>query len=507
MAATSLIFTIIFRIWQLHYSFSLWDEGYLWYGIQRVAQGEVPMRDFMAYDPARYYIYAALAAMFGGHGLLDLRLGITLVQAIAVFAGLWVVVAATQRRNIIYWLLIVATLSAWMQPYSKPLDFLLCALLVAALSYLAQRPNRTGHLLAGLCVGLAAVLGRDHGIYGVVASVGVMLWHAIRPGEGIGLIKGFTIWALGVIIGFTPMLLMMALVPGFALTMWESIRLMFEYGSTNIARPVPWPWLINPMAPLPETIRTITTGLFFIAVIAFCVIAVAWVVAQRIRHRPTPPVLVGAAFMAVPYAHYAFSRADTFHLVISMYPVMIACLVILGTKPARICYPLVAILCAVSLWTLAPMQTAWQCERNRKCVNTEISGDVFTIDPQTAADIALLHTLAAKYALNGRPFVAVPFWPGAYAVLDRPSPLWEIYPLFPRSAAFEQAEIARMKVANPGFAVIVNANLDGREDFRFQNTHKLTYQYIVDHFDRVDDPAHPNYEIFKSRDNAHDPGT
>lgn len=153
------------------------------------------------------------------------------------------------------------------------------------------------------------------------------------------------------------------------------------------------------------------------------------------------------------------------------------------------------------------MQTAWQCERNRKCVNTEISGDVFTIDPQTAADIALLHTLAAQYAPNGRPFVAVPFWPGAYAVLNRRSPLWEIYPLFPRSAAFEQDEIARMKLANPGFAVIVNANLDEREDFKFQNTHKLTYQYVIDHFDRVDDPAHPNYEIFKSRDNAHAPGT
>src|SRR5205814_8324787 len=119
---------------------------------------------------------------------------------------------------------------------------------------------------------------------------------------------------------------------------------------------------------------------------------------------------------------------------------------------------------------------------------------------QTARDIRLLRDLARLYAQDGRPFFATPFFPGAYAVLERNSPVWEIYATVPRSAAFEEAEIERLKKASPGF-VIINYGISFSQLnlHPFQQTHERLYRYVTEHFDRIDDPSYPMYEIFSVR--------
>lgn len=77
--------------------------------------------------------------------------------------------------------------------------------------------------------------------------------------------------------------------------------------------------------------------------------------------------------------------------------------------------------------------------------------------------------------------------------------MWEIYPLFPRSQAFEEKEIERIKAAQPAFAIIEDVPLDEREELRFKNSHPLTYRYIVESFEAVPQSANSAYQIFKAR--------
>jgi hypothetical protein len=114
--------------------------------------------------------------------------------------------------------------------------------------------------------------------------------------------------------------------------------------------------------------------------------------------------------------------------------------------------------------------------------------------------LAALNKLAEQFAPGERTFIAAPFWPGAYAALGRKSPMWGIYvSLFPPSVAFQQAEIERIKAANPGFVVIDDRFLDRRDDLRFRNTHPIIDQYIRDHFEPLDGYSRSAFRVYRSK--------
>jgi hypothetical protein len=486
--------------WQGSAEFSLWDEGFLWYGAQRVMLGEVPIRDFMSYDPGRYYWSAALMGLWGNNGIMALRGAVAVFQAMGLSAGLYLIARTETKWNTPYLLLSAVVLVAWMFPRHKLFDISLSIFLIGALASVVQSPTSRRYFLAGLCVGLVAVFGRNHGIYGAAGSVGVMLWLRLRRTDGPGLIKGFMTWLAGVSAGYLPVILMVLFVPGFAGAFWESIRFLFEVKATNLPLPVPWPWLVDfATVPAGEAIRRVLTGLFFMGTLVFGALSLLWIVGRRLQNRRVHPALVAASFLALPYAHDAYSRADVNHLAQSIFPMLIGCLVLLSSQSAKVRWTLALMLGVASLWVMSVFQPGWQCHVSKSCVNVVISRDSLQVDPQTARDVSLLRQLAANFAPDGQSFVTVPFWPGAYALLERKAPMWEIYPLFPRSAVFEHAEIARIEAARPGFALILDLPLDGQDSLRFRNTHPLTYRYIVDSFIPLPASPGPIYQIYKAK--------
>jgi hypothetical protein len=112
-----------------------------------------------------------------------------------------------------------------------------------------------------------------------------------------------------------------------------------------------------------------------------------------------------------------------------------------------------------------------------------------------------LRGTADQYAPAGRSFVVTPLWPGAYALLKRKSPMWEIYALFPRGEEFQRQEIGRIRAAKPGFVLILDVAADGRDDLRFRNTHPLIEQFVRDNFDAMTIAGWPPevYQFYRSR--------
>src|SRR3990167_962131 len=94
---------LILFLWEGHQGFDLWDEGFLWYGAQRTLLGEVPIRDFMAYDPGRYYWSAAFMALWGDNGILALRAAAAVFQALGVFIGLVLLLRTSRSERWLFW--------------------------------------------------------------------------------------------------------------------------------------------------------------------------------------------------------------------------------------------------------------------------------------------------------------------------------------------------------------------------------------------------------------------
>lgn len=482
--------------------FNLWDEGFLWYGVQRVLQGEVPIRDYMAYDPGRYYWSAALLSIIGKDDIMSLRAVVAIFQALGLFVGLLLIAQAEKQKNrasILFWILSALTLAIWMFPRHKLFDISVSIMLIGALTFLIRNPTPRRYLIAGVAIGLAAVFGRNHGLYGATGSLGVIAWLSIQKDDNPGFLKGAALWGAGVAIGFLPIILMALFTPGFLSAFIYSIRLLFEQNSTNLPLPIPWPWTVEvTKLPADLAIRPILIGFYFVSTLVFGAIAIAWIVYRRIIGLPVPPAFAASAFLALPYAHFAFSRADIGHLAQGIYPTIIGLFVILATARPLTKWAFSGFLFITSLAVMFSVHPGWQYFVSKQFVSVNIDGRNLQIDPGTANDIELLRKLSSQTP-EGHSLVVTPFWPGAYALLNRKSPMWEIYALFPKSPAFENTEIDRIKASNPSTVIILDIALDGREELRFKNTHPQTYKYIIENFDLTPTPSNPAYLIYTAR--------
>lgn len=476
--------SVVWFLLTWRYDLDLADEGFYWYGAQRVALGEVPIRDFMAYDIGRYYWASAFMHWLGQDGLFVARLSAAVYQCVGTLIGVYLSLLALQRDGRVRWIfavLVALILTAFVTPYYKSYDHATSIMIVGICVLLLKTTNRGAWLFAGICLGLAAIVGRNHGVYGAVASLltVLLLWYNSLSRDQI---KRLYHWFIvGVVIGFSPTLIMMVKVDGFFSAFWDSIRVMFEYGGTNIPLPVPWPWTIG--AEHPHPVRAFAVGVGFIVALAFPAIVSVFLLLRRIDlTRNTGIVVAAAALCAVPYAHFAFSRADMIHLTLGILPVVLGLLALGGYMRGSGPVVLAAALLAISL-TIVPKGLFERYVFQRPYVLSDVGGETLWLAGPFFDRYSLFDGPLKDVTKQGERFLALPDTPGLHAIFRTKMSVWENYALFPASPEFEQSEIDRIESMLPDVIILSDHPLDGNPELRYSRTHPMTYQWMTTHYE------------------------
>jgi len=492
------ISSLITALWCMstwRFGFDLADEGYYWYGAQRMLHGEMPMRDFMAYDIGRYAWSAAVMKLLGDSGIVGARVGAALYQVCTIAVGVLLVLRATKNNLSTpgqVWLACVAaiTLNLWVYPYYKVFDYGTSILIVAMLVMIfgSQSPRRW--FSAGMLLGLAAIMGRNHGVYGAVAALLLLVFLLIKQRTPGALLRLSLAFIAGVVVGFSPTFVLCVLVDGFTDAFVASIFDLINSGATNISLDVPWPWTFDrSVLGMLLWANGVSQGIGFIAILALPLMAIALLMFRPLhRLTSTDILMLCTSLVGIIYAHYAYSRADLTHLALSIAPLL---LLVLSTatsfKMATLTSAVVAGGTMICMAAENPLLSQWIL--NRPFATVTVNGSTLYVFPHIKEQLRHVEDALAARPQARDNFLALPNAPALYAINELRMPIWEIYSLWPRDAAFEAAEVAKLNRAPPDLVFLSDHALDNRQELRYSNTHPILYQWILDNYKKQ--PAKP----------------
>ena len=466
-----------------HLKINFADEGFLWYGAQAMRHGEVPMRDFEAYDPGRYLWVAGWSFLLG-ESVVSLRLACVLFQCLGVFCGL--LVARRLSKNWLFLAGVALLLCAWMHPRFKLFEQSIALMAVYAGVLLLERPSLRRHFWVGIFGGLTAFVGRNHGAYHVFAIGLLIAWSAWPAGWRVWLRRSL-VWGCGLLVGYLPEWLMFLFVPGFFHAFVPYITSMLKSGSTNLATSVPWPWLDRSGFPFWLRLAGTVEGWWYVGlllVLALALLRLLTLGRERLRNHP---VLIASVLVSLPYAHFVFSRPDIVHLSHGAPTAALAALALAFTLsgPAQhLTYVLTpALLAASMLANLFQFGISLRLfTPSEQLFEVDVRGDRMVVPRRHAQVLESARHLAEDLARPNEPILFMPHFPTLYPVTQRRSPTYQIYFVFPPD---DMKLLEEIKKAGVQWEFFQNYALDGREDLRFRNTNPLVMKYFFTEFDRL----------------------
>lgn len=472
------------------------DEGFLWYGTKYTSLGEVPIRDFQSYDPGRYYWGAIWFRIFGNDDILSLRISTAIFQSLGLTFGLLSLRRVTQS----WWLLTIEglLLLLWMYPnyYIFEPSITMAAVYFAIL--LLEKHSLLQYFIAGVFIGLSAFMGLNHGLYTFLSFLLLLVFIWVKLDRN-NFLRRLLIWGAGIIVGYSPMLFMLVTIPGFFESFEDSIKFYFRLGGTNLTLPVPWPWRVSYFEMnFTQAASALFKGLFFAIFPLFNSLIIIDLLFSKRHSLQRKHLLIASTFVSITYMHHAFSRADLEHLSAAIQPLIIGLL----SLPSAFQFDsrkwfkisLLSIIITATIFNVGIVSPYYikVTAPPGQYVKRSITGEPIWIDIGTANIIDTTSQINKQLLQQNEGLLIAPHWPGLYPILQRKSPLLDIYFLFAETEARQKEMIEELRRKNVNWVILGDVPLDGRDDLRFKNTHYILWQHLMKDFVVIENNSLPN---------------
>lgn len=485
---------------QGHLGLNLQDEAFLWYGAIRTHAGELPLRDFRAYDPGRYFWCAGWIATFGD-GLVAVRGAGWAFAALGVTAGLLVVARSTRG---IAWLVIAgAILVAWMSPPWKLYESSLAMIVAWIAVRLVENPSSGRRIAAGIAVGVTAFFGRNLGVYAGLALLAVTLftcWKMRQP-----LVRSLAELAAGTLAGYAPMLALVVFADGYREAFVDSIAFYARQGALNAELPFPFPWRVDfASRTFTAAASAIVVGSLFLALpIAYTAAVARGVLARADAWTRWAPI-VALACVGAAWFHHASVRSDLPHLAQSIHPFLLAILSLPGVVP-----PARAGITRIPAWTALVLASTFGIGTSLPAVRRALAAESTTYASVVVGrdelllapnEANLVRGLLSAVEGNVRPgeqlWVSAQFL-GLYPILELRAPTWDIYPAWQADDREQERMLRELNAVR--WAILDLRPIGGDPRMRLEVSHPRVWRWLIDSFERVPLPGAPDTIVFLRR--------
>ncbi|UUY02782.1 hypothetical protein LRS13_19145 [Svornostia abyssi] len=283
------------------------DEGLMLQAARRIADGQVPYRDFWwFYPPGQAYLLAGLQEVFGP-SLVPWRVLRVLCDAgVGVLAYLLALRAASPRLALGAWAVAILAMATPSGPHPFPPTLVLC---LGALLLVTRHP-----VWAGALCGAAAAWRLE---FGAGLGLAVVLGLALAPGgdgarpRGRELIR-FVVAAVGAgVVLYAPVVIAAGLRPSWDLLIHYPLFEFADY--QRLPFPLTYDGPLNVDSPGGFVSDTLENLLLFYVPLVLVIGLAASLVALALRWRRLDAVEIATAVFAIVMLQYLLARTDEFH--------------------------------------------------------------------------------------------------------------------------------------------------------------------------------------------------